>query len=240
DALGQVEDRFDEALAEVSRFQEELEELGNVTLQIVEAARARIERLDDLVEIERLIAQTTGQAFDEVRFRAEELSRAIIQTARAMFEAGESAEAVAEVIAPWVEQLEPLQRQIRLQDAANAALEGFVNQLSDGNRLLGDFLRYLRWEGGRLRFDMGGLWTWAAGLVGQILGGLLGGTGYSPAISPRTFEAPDPLRRGGLAAAIRERRELEQLIPQLEARLRQARRTLERSNWFERTFNPRL
>src|SRR5690606_21608559 len=76
DQLGQVDDRFEEALAQVRRFQEDLDELGDVTLQVVLAARARIERLDDRVEIERLTARTTGQAFDEVRFRAEELSRA--------------------------------------------------------------------------------------------------------------------------------------------------------------------
>src|SRR5690606_37423036 len=238
DQLGQVD--LGEYIDQARRFRDELEALGDVAEQERLAILARIERLDELVEIERLVAEATGQAFDEAAFRAQELSRAIVQTARAMFEAGESVEAIAEAIAPWVEQLGPLQRQIRLQDAANAALEGFINQLSDGNRLLGDFLRHLRWEGGRLRFDMGGLWTWAAGLVGQILGGLLGGSGYSPAINPRTFAAPNPLGFGGLAAAIRERRELEQLIPQLEAQLRQARRTLESSNWFERTFNPRL
>src|SRR5690606_8918135 len=54
DQLGQVDDRFEEALEQVRRFREELEELGDVTLQMVLAARARIERLDDLVEIERL------------------------------------------------------------------------------------------------------------------------------------------------------------------------------------------
>ena len=34
-----------------------------------------------------------------------------------MFEAEESVESILETIAPWVEQLEPLQRQLEVQDA---------------------------------------------------------------------------------------------------------------------------
>src|SRR5690606_5926067 len=161
--------------SDLRRFRDELEALGDVAEQERLAVLARIERLDELVEIERLVAQATGQAFDEAAFRAAELSRAITQVARQMFEAGERVEAIAEAVAPLVEQLEPLRRQIRLQDAANAALEGFVNQLSDGNRLLGDFLRNLRIEGGGLRFDIGGLWGLAANIIGQFIGALFAG-----------------------------------------------------------------
>src|SRR5690606_19718928 len=121
--------------SDLRRFRDELEALGDVAELERLAILARIERLDELVAIERLAAEATGQAFDEAAFRAAELSRAITQVARQMFEAGESVEAVAEAIAPLAEQLEPLQRQVRLQNAANAALEGFVNQLSEGDRL---------------------------------------------------------------------------------------------------------
>src|SRR5690606_6002863 len=133
DQLGQVD--LGEYIDQARRFRDELEALGDVAEQERRAILDRIERLDELVEIERLVAETTGQAFDETAFRAQELSRAIVQTARTMFEAGQDAEAVWRVIAPWVEQLEPLQRQIRLQDTVNSALERFATQLSDGNRL---------------------------------------------------------------------------------------------------------
>src|SRR5690606_20848027 len=193
DLLGQVEDRFEEALAQVSSFQEELDELGDVTLQMVLAARARIERLDDLVEIERLIARTTGQAFDEVRFRAEELSRAIIQTARAMFEAGESAEAVAEVIAPWVEQLEPLQRQLEAQDAAATALERLAARLSDVDAGLAALVRSLRWEMGRgFRLDTAGLIQSAIEHAVDLIVDLFGSGAQE--LRQRLADVPDPGR----------------------------------------------
>src|SRR5690606_30066461 len=105
DQLGQVD--LGEYLDQARRFRDELEALGDVAEQERLAILARIERLDELVEIERLVAQVTGQAFDETRFRAQELSRAITQVARQMFEAGESVETITETIAPLVEQLEP-------------------------------------------------------------------------------------------------------------------------------------
>lgn len=231
DLLGQVEDRFDEALAQVSRFQEELDELGDVTLQMVLAARARIERLDDLVEIERLIARTTGQAFDEVRFRAEELSRAIIQTARAMFEAGESAEAVAEVIAPWVEQLEPLQRQIQLQDAVNSALERLAYRLGEVNDGLAFFVRALRWEPGRgFSFDLGSLLQNAIAFLADVI--FDAATASNEEIRRRIAEVPDPgkdilsiaesfSRYENLESNIRERQQELRRLQELQRKIQQ-------------------
>src|SRR5690606_8507560 len=110
DQLGQVD--LGEYIDQARRFRDELGALGDVAEQERLAILARIERLDELVEIERLVAQATGQAFDETAFRAAELSRAITQVARQMCEAGESVEAIAEAVAPLVEQLEPLQRQL--------------------------------------------------------------------------------------------------------------------------------
>src|SRR5690606_22583228 len=108
DQLGRFDKQLEEALEQARRFRDELEALGDVASQIVEAAQARIGRLDDLVEIERVVAHATGQAFDETRFRAQELSRAISEVARAMFEAGRSMEEVAAVIGPWAAELEPM------------------------------------------------------------------------------------------------------------------------------------
>src|SRR5690606_11865115 len=213
-----------------------LEELGNIALRTRQAAEARIARLDDLVEIERMVAEATGQAFNETQFRALELSRAIVQTARAMFEAGESVETVAATIAPWVEQLEPLRRQMRLQTAANAALEGFVSQLSDGNRVMGNVLRNLRVEGGGLRFDIGGVWGWVANIAGQLLGGLFAGA-QAQVPEPRTFQAPDPFIYG-LAVAQQQRGELEAELRSLQQRLAYERQRLayEESSLWNRLF----
>src|SRR5690606_25848046 len=141
DQLGQID--LGEYIDQARRFRDELEALGDVAEQERLAILSRIERLDELVEIERLVAQATGQAYAEPAFRAAGLRRAITQVARQMFEGGESVEAIAEAVAPLIEQLQPLQRQVRLQTAANVALEGFVSQLSEGDRLLGDFLRNL-------------------------------------------------------------------------------------------------
>src|SRR5690606_4002961 len=88
DQLGQVD--LGEYLDQARRFRDELEALGDVAEQERLAILARIERLDELVAIERLVAEATGQAFDETAFRAQELSKAITQVARQMFEAGES------------------------------------------------------------------------------------------------------------------------------------------------------
>src|SRR5690606_5667492 len=225
-----------EYLDQARRFRDELEALGDVAEQERLAILARIERLDELVEIERLVAQATGQAFDETAFRAQELSKAITQVAQQMFEAGESVEAVAEAIAPLAEQLEPLQRQVRLQNAANAALEGFVNQLSEGDRLLGDFLRNLRVEGGGLRFDIGGLWSLAANIVGQFIGALFAGP-REQLPDPRRFEAPDPYMYG-IAVAREQRSELEAELERLQKRLAAERKTLarEESSLWNRLF----
>jgi len=242
DQLGQFD--LGEYVAEARRFREELEALGDVAEQERLAILDRIERLDELVEIERLVAEATGQAFDETAFRAAELSRAITQVARQMFEAGESVEAIAETIAPWVEQLEPLQRQIRLQDTVNSALERFATQLSDGNRLLGDFLRNLRFEGGGLRFATDSLWSWAAGLVVDFIAALFGG-GYQRQPEPRTFAAPDPYQYG-LAIASGQRSELEAEIRRLEERLRQAQAAYDYlfrdalNAWWHSTFRQDL
>src|SRR5690606_27387715 len=108
------------------------------------------------------------------------------------------------------------QRQVRLQTAANAALEGFVSQLSEGNRLLGDFLRNLRFEGG-LRFDIGGLWSLAANLIGQLIGALLAGP-QEQLPDPRQFEAPDPYMYG-IVVAREQRSELEAELQRLQQRL---------------------
>src|SRR5690606_35482705 len=145
--LGQVD--LDEYVEKALRFREELEALGDVAEQERLAILARIDRLDELVEIEWLVAQATGQAFDETRFRAQELSRAITQVARQMFEAGESVETITETIAPLVEQLEPLQRQLEVQDAVATALERLAARLSEVDAGLAALVRSLRWEMGR-------------------------------------------------------------------------------------------
>src|SRR5690606_28860443 len=99
ESLGRADERLEEALSQAAKFRDGLEKLSDVAARARAAAEARIARLDDLVEIEALVAHATGEAFDETRFRAQELSRAIVQTARAMFEAEASAEQVAEAIA---------------------------------------------------------------------------------------------------------------------------------------------
>src|SRR5690606_16808067 len=142
--------------------------------------------------------------------------------ARAMFEAEESAEAVAKVIAPWVEQLQPLQRQLQIQNAVNSALEGFVEGLNSGNRVLDQFIRSLRWESGRIRLDSGGLLDFGFNLIGQFLGSLFGG--YTPP-AVRTYAAPDPIQQG-LAEALAQRRQLEAEVERLKAKVAEAERHL--------------
>src|SRR5690606_21038225 len=194
------------------------------------------ERLDELVAIERLVAEATGQAFDETAFRAQELSKAITQVARQMFEAGESVEAIAEAVASLIERLAPVQPPVPLQTAADAALEGFVNQLSEGDRLLGDFLRNLRIEGGGLRFDIGGLWGLAANLIGQFIGALFAGP-REQLPDPRRFEAPDPYMYG-IVVAREQRSELEAELQRLQQRLAAERERLahEESSLWNRLF----
>src|SRR5690606_27191229 len=149
---------------------------------------------------------------------------------------GESVEAIAEAVAPLIEQLEPLQRQVRLQTAANAALEGFVSQLSAGDPLLGDFLRNSRTEGGDLRVDLRGLWSLAANLIGQFIGALFAGPREQPP-DPRRFEAPDPYMYG-IVVAREQRSELEAELRSLQQRLAAERERLarEESSLWNRLF----
>src|SRR5690606_11467819 len=191
DQLGQVD--LDEYIDQARRFRDELEALGDVAEQERLAILARIERLDELVEIERLVAEATGQAFDEAAFRAQELSRAIVQTARAMFEAGESVEAIAKAIAPWVEQLEPLQRQIEAQDAVAVALERLAARLSEVDAGLAELVRSLRWEMGRgFRLDTEGLIQSAIELAVDLIVDLFGGGARE--LRQRLADVPDPGR----------------------------------------------
>src|SRR5690606_22633089 len=132
--------------------------------------------------------------------------------------AGESADAVREAISQWVEDLEPLRRQLQVQNAVNAALDGFVEGLDSGNRALDQFIRSLQWESGRLRFDSQGFLDFAFNLIGNLLGGLFSGPPREVA-APREFSTPDPLR-GGLRAAMEERERLIAKLPKLEAELR--------------------
>src|SRR5690606_35180623 len=99
----------------------------------------------------------------------------IVQTARAMFDAGESADAVREAIAEWVDDLAPLRRQLELQHAVTTALDGFIEGLDTGARGLDRFIREL----GRAVFvpgyGYGGLRDFAFGLVGMAIGAIFGG-----------------------------------------------------------------
>src|SRR5690606_28056052 len=155
------------------------------------AILARIERLDELVEIERLVAQATGQAFDETAFRAAELSRAITQVARQMFEAGESVEAIAEAVAPLVEQLEPLQRQLEAQNAVTVALERLAARLSEVDAGLAALVRNLRWEMGRgFRVDTAGLIQGAIELAVDLIVDLFDSGAQE--LRQRLADVPDP------------------------------------------------
>jgi len=194
DQLGQVD--LGEYIDQARRFRDELEALGDVAEQERLAILARIERLDELVEIERLVAEATGQAFDEAAFRAQELSRAIVQTARAMFEAGESVEAIAEAIAPWVEQLGPLQRQLEVQDAVATALERLAARLSEVDAGLAELVRSLRWEMGRgFRLDTGGLIQRAIEFAVELIVDLFDLFGSrAQELRRRLADVPDPGR----------------------------------------------
>src|SRR5690606_14661222 len=167
------------------------EVLGDVAEQERLAILARIERLDDLVEIERLVAETTGQAFDETAFRAAELSRAITQIARQMFEAGESVEAITEAIAPLVEQLEPLQRQLEVQGAVATAMERLAARLSEVDAGLAELVRSLRWEMGRgFRLDTASLIQSAIGLAVDLIVDLFDSGAQE--LRQRLADVPDP------------------------------------------------
>src|SRR5690606_17888959 len=210
DQLGQVD--LGEYIDQARRFRDELEALGDVAEQERLAILSRIERLDELVEIERLVAQATGQAFDETRFRAQELSRAITQVARQMFEAGESVEAIAETIAPWVAELEPLQRQLEAQDAVATALERLAARLSEVDAGLAALVRSLRWESGQgLRFGVGEIIQDAIAYAVDLMVDLLG-TGQAE-LQRRLADLPDPGRDIlGIAEAFRRYSNLERNI----------------------------
>src|SRR5690606_21168495 len=62
ESLGRADERLEEALAQAAKFRDELEKLNDIAAQARAAAEARIARLDDLVEIEALVAHATGQA----------------------------------------------------------------------------------------------------------------------------------------------------------------------------------
>ena len=192
DQLGQID--LGEYIDQARRFGEELEALGDVAEQERQAIRDRIDRLDDLVEIERLVAETTGQAFDETAFRAAELGRAITQVARQMFEAEESVEAILEVIAPWVEQLEPLQRQLEAQNAVATALERLAARLSEVDAGLAALVRSLRWEVGRgFRLDTAGLIQSAIGFVVELIVDLVDlFSSRAQELRQRLADLPDP------------------------------------------------
>src|SRR5690606_9267974 len=194
DQLGQVD--LGEYIDQARRFRDELEALGDVAEQERLAILDRIERLDELVEIERLVAQATGQAFNETRFRAQELSRAITQLARQMFEAGESVEAITETIAPLVEQLEPLQRQLEVQDAVATALERLAARLSEVNAGLAELVRSLRWEMGRgFRLETGDLIQRAIEFAVELIVDLFDLFGIrAQELRRRLADVPDPGR----------------------------------------------
>src|SRR5690606_29364064 len=121
------------------------------------------------------------QAFDETAFRAAELSRAITQIARQMFEAGESVEAITEAIAPLVEQLEPLQRQLEAQDAVATAMERLAARLSEVDAGLASLVRSLRWEMGRgFRLDTAGLIQSAIAHAVDLIVDLFGSGAQAP------------------------------------------------------------
>src|SRR5690606_12277568 len=135
-------------------------------------------------------------AFDETRFRAQELSRAITQVARQMFEAGESVEAITETIAPLVEQLEPLQRQLEVQDAVATALERLAARLSEVDAGLAELVRSLRWEMGRgFRLDTGGLIQRAIEFAVELIVDLFDLFGSrAQELRRRLADVPDPGR----------------------------------------------
>lgn len=224
DRLGGFDDQLEEALEQARRFRDELEALGDVTNKIVAAAQARIDRLDDLVEIERVIAHATGQAFDETRFRAQELSRAISEVARAMFEAGRSMEEVAAVIGPWAAELEPMRRQIELQDAVTAGLERLASRLSDVDEGLASLVRNLRWEPGRgFSFDIGGIIRDAVAFAVDLFVDLID-TGRAE-FERRLAQLPDPGRDVlGIAETFRRYENLGQNIRQRQQLLRDLQR----------------
>src|SRR5690606_32917954 len=192
DQLGQVD--LGEYIDQARRFRDELEALGDVAEQERLAILDRIERLDELVEIERLVAEATGQAFDETRFRAQELSRAITQVARQMFEAGESVETITETIAPLVEQLEPLQRQLEAQDAVATALERLAARLSEVDAGLAALVRSLRWEMGRgFRLDTGDIIQRAIEFAVELIVDLFDLFGSrAQELRQRLADVPDP------------------------------------------------
>src|SRR5690606_39112194 len=104
------------------------------------------------------------------------------------------------------------------------------------NRVVQDFMRLLRWEQGGLRFDVGGLWSLGANILGQFVGALLAGA-RAQLPEPRRFEAPDPYMYG-LAVAREQRSELEAELRRLQQRLAAERGRLarEESSLWNRLF----
>src|SRR5690606_14392237 len=139
---------------------------------------------------------------------------------------GQFMDAVGAEVERLQELLRRQEEQLRVQDAVNSALDGFAQGLADGNRVVQDFMRLLRWEQGGLRFDVGGLWSLGANILGQFVGALLAGA-RAQLPEPRRFEAPDPYMYG-LAVAREQRSELEAELRRLQQRLAAERGRLAR------------
>src|SRR5690606_33603232 len=153
-----------------------------------------------------------------------------------LYRSGEFLDAVGAEVEQLQALLQRQREQLAVQDAVNSALDGFAQGLADGNRVVQDFMRLLRWEQGGLRFDMGGLWSLGANLIAQFISALFAGP-QAQLPDPRRFEAPDPYMYG-LAVAREQWGELEAELERLQKRLAAEREILarEESSLWNRLF----